>query len=95
MSKSAAVTSGTGYVAGFVIAEFLNHGYTVRASVRSLSKTGAVKIGQMFICSKTMVFHGRGDYASELFYTHTLLQREQTIGARPIFPLSHADIASP
>lgn len=95
MSKSAAVTSGTGYVAGFVIAEFLNHGYTVRVSVRSLSKTRAVKIGQMFICSETMAFRDRGDYASELFYTHTLLQREQTIGARPFFPFSHAHIVTP
>ncbi len=39
MNKTVAVTGGTGYVAGFVIAEFLNHDYTVRASVRSLSKT--------------------------------------------------------
>lgn len=38
MSKTVAVTGGTGYIAGFVIAEFLNHGYQVRASVRSLSK---------------------------------------------------------
>ena len=43
MSKTIAVTGGTGYIAGFVIAEFLNHGYMVRASVRSLSKIEALK----------------------------------------------------
>ena len=43
MRKAIAVTGGTGYIAGFVIAEFLNHGYMVRTSVRSLSKTEAVK----------------------------------------------------
>ena len=43
MNKTIAVTGGTGYIAGFVIAEFLNHGYTVRASVRSLSKIEALK----------------------------------------------------
>ena len=42
MSKTLAVTGGTGYIAGFVIAEFLNHGYTVRASLRSLSKFEAL-----------------------------------------------------
>lgn len=43
MSKTIAVTGGTGYIAGFVIAEFLNYGYMVRASVRSLSKTEDLK----------------------------------------------------
>lgn len=43
MSKTIVVTGGTGYIAGFVIAEFLNHGYKVRASVRSLSKTEELK----------------------------------------------------
>ena len=38
MSRTIAVTGGTGYIAGFVIAEFLNHGYTLRASVRSIKK---------------------------------------------------------
>ncbi len=42
MSKIA-VTGGTGYIAGFVIAEFLNHGYVVRTSGRSLSKIEALK----------------------------------------------------
>jgi len=40
-----AVTGGTGYVAGFVIAEFLNHGYDVRTSVRDLNKMDALKDG--------------------------------------------------
>jgi nucleoside-diphosphate-sugar epimerase len=43
MNKTIAVTGGTGYIAGFVIAEFLNHGYSVRASVRSLSKLESLK----------------------------------------------------
>ncbi len=43
MSKTIAVTGGTGYIAGFIIAEFLSHGYMVRASVRSLSKIEALK----------------------------------------------------
>lgn len=43
MHKTIAVTGGTGYIAGFVIAEFLNYGYTVRASVRNLSKFEALK----------------------------------------------------
>jgi nucleoside-diphosphate-sugar epimerase len=43
MSKTIAVTGGTGYIAGFVIAEFLNHGYMVRTSVRSSSKMEALK----------------------------------------------------
>lgn len=41
--KTVAVTGGTGYVAGFVIAEFLNHGYAVRASVRSPAKAETLK----------------------------------------------------
>ena len=40
-----AITGGTGYVAGFVIAEFLNHGYTVRASVRDLNKMDGLTQG--------------------------------------------------
>ena len=43
MNKTIAVTGGTGYIAGFVIAEFLNHGYTVSASVRRLLKVEALK----------------------------------------------------
>lgn len=38
MSKTIAVTGGTGY-----IAEFLDHGYSVRASMRSLLKTEDLK----------------------------------------------------
>ena len=45
MNKTVAVTGGTGYIAGFIIAEFLNHGYEVRASVRDLAKVDAVKKG--------------------------------------------------
>ncbi len=43
MNRTVAVTGGTGYIAGFVIAEFLRHGYTVRASMRSLPKAGGLK----------------------------------------------------
>jgi nucleoside-diphosphate-sugar epimerase len=37
------VTGGSGYIAGFVIAEFLNHGYEVRASLRDLARLDSVK----------------------------------------------------
>jgi len=40
-----AITGGTGYVAGFVVAEFLSHGYAVRASVRNLGKLEALTEG--------------------------------------------------
>ncbi len=43
MNKTVAVTGGTGYIAGFVIAEFLNHDYAVRASVRSFTKADDLK----------------------------------------------------
>ena len=42
-SKTVAITGGTGFVAGFVIAEFLNHGYKVKTSLRSLSKFDTLK----------------------------------------------------
>ena len=45
MSKTVAVTGGTGYIAGFIIAELLNHGYDVRVSVRDMAKLDAVKKG--------------------------------------------------
>src|SRR5262245_4735411 len=37
------VTGGTGFIAGWCIVELLQRGYTVRASVRSRSKEGAVR----------------------------------------------------
>lgn len=37
------VTGGSGYLAGFVIAELLNHGYAVRTSLRSLGKLSSIK----------------------------------------------------
>ncbi|MFI5896264.1 NAD-dependent epimerase/dehydratase family protein [Actinoplanes sp. NPDC051513] len=37
------VTGGTGYVAGWVIVELLRRGYDVRATVRSLDKSDAVR----------------------------------------------------
>ncbi len=43
MNRTIAVTGGTGYIAGFVIADFLNHGYIVRASVRSLARMDGLK----------------------------------------------------
>ena len=38
INESALVTGGTGYVAGWVIVELLQRGYTVRTTVRSLDK---------------------------------------------------------
>ncbi len=43
MAKCVVVTGGTGYIAGFVIAEFLNNGYKVKASVRNLAKEEKLK----------------------------------------------------
>ena len=43
MEKTVVVTGGTGYVAGFVAAEFLNRGYAVRSSVRDVSKLEALQ----------------------------------------------------
>lgn len=37
------VTGGSGYVAEWVISELLNHGYRVRASLRSLTKAPRVR----------------------------------------------------
>lgn len=43
MTKTVVVTGGSGFVAGWVIREFLTHDYQVRASLRSLKKAPAVK----------------------------------------------------
>ena len=43
MTKSVLVTGGTGYVAGWVIAELLNRGYAVRTTVRSMNRAEAVR----------------------------------------------------
>ena len=43
MAESVLVTGGTGYVAGWCIAELLQRGYAVRTTVRSLSKEEAVR----------------------------------------------------
>ncbi|MFE7744583.1 SDR family oxidoreductase [Nocardia sp. NPDC057455] len=40
MSTQVSVTGATGFVAGHVIAELLEHGYAVRATVRDLAATG-------------------------------------------------------
>ncbi|WP_067836741.1 SDR family oxidoreductase [Nocardia lijiangensis] len=40
MSKQVLVTGATGFIAGHVIAELLEHGYRVRATVRDLANTG-------------------------------------------------------
>jgi len=45
MSKTVALTGGTGYIAGFIIAEFLNQGYEVRVSLRNMAKLDTVKKG--------------------------------------------------
>jgi dihydroflavonol-4-reductase len=41
MSETVLVTGGTGFVAGWVIAELLNRGYTVRTTVRDASRAPA------------------------------------------------------
>ncbi|GLY93175.1 NAD-dependent epimerase/dehydratase family protein [Actinoplanes sp. NBRC 103695] len=43
MTKSVLVTGGTGYVAGWVIAELLNRGYAVRTTVRSMDRAESVR----------------------------------------------------
>lgn len=43
MAETVLVTGGTGFVAGWCIVELLRRGYTVRASVRSLSKESAAR----------------------------------------------------
>ena len=43
MAEQVLVTGGSGYVAGWVIAELLRRGYAVRATVRSLEREAAVR----------------------------------------------------
>ena len=43
MAETVLVTGGTGFVAGWCIAELLDGGYQVRATVRSLSKEPDVR----------------------------------------------------
>ena len=43
MAESVLVTGGTGYVAGWCIAELLQRGYTDRTTVRSLGKEEGVR----------------------------------------------------
>ena len=43
MTETVLVTGGTGFVAGWCIAELLQRGYLVRTTVRSLSKEPAVR----------------------------------------------------
>lgn len=43
MNRKIAVTGGTGYIAGFIIAEFLNNGYEVCASVRNTAKASQLR----------------------------------------------------
>ena len=43
MAETVLVTGGTGFVAGWCIVELLRRGYTVRATLRSLSKESAVR----------------------------------------------------
>src|SRR5215468_7674136 len=43
MAETVLVTGGTGYVAGWCIVELLNRGYTVRTTVRNLSKEQTVR----------------------------------------------------
>ncbi|WP_260188708.1 MULTISPECIES: hypothetical protein [Lactiplantibacillus] len=43
--KKIVVTGGSGFVATWVIAEFLNQDYAVATSLRSLDKAAAIKTG--------------------------------------------------
>lgn len=43
MAETVLVTGGTGYVAGWCIAQLLNAGYAVRTTLRDLSKEAAVR----------------------------------------------------
>ena len=43
MSETVLVTGGTGYVGGWCIVELLRRGYSVRTTLRNLSKEGAVR----------------------------------------------------
>ncbi len=43
MNKTVAVTGGSGYIAGYVIAEFLNNGYKVKTSLRNIDKLVSLK----------------------------------------------------
>ncbi|WP_338126429.1 NAD-dependent epimerase/dehydratase family protein [Secundilactobacillus kimchicus] len=43
MNKTIVVTGGSGFVAGWVIREFLAHGYHVRTSLRHLNKAAAIR----------------------------------------------------
>ncbi|MCL2608694.1 MAG: NAD-dependent epimerase/dehydratase family protein [Treponema sp.] len=43
MEKTVVVTGGTGYIAGFIMAEFLNRGYAVRASVRDVARSEGLR----------------------------------------------------
>jgi nucleoside-diphosphate-sugar epimerase len=58
MSKSSSnsglvlVTGGSGYIAGYCIAELLNDGWSVRTTVRSVAKTKAVRASIGGIASK-------------------------------------------
>ncbi len=58
MSKSTSkrglvlVTGGSGYIAGYCIAQLLNDGWSVRTTVRSVAKTKAVRASIGNITSK-------------------------------------------
>ena len=51
-SKSVLVTGGSGYVAGYCIAQLLNDGWSVRTTVRSSAKSKAVRASIGNIASK-------------------------------------------
>ena len=43
MSETVLITGGTGFIGGWCIVELLKRGYLVRTTVRTLSKTPAVR----------------------------------------------------
>lgn len=68
MNKTVAITGGRGYIAGFIIAEFLNHGYTVKASLRKIEKFDALKTDLSNFVSKddlSRLFVFEADLTSE------------------------------
>jgi uncharacterized protein YbjT (DUF2867 family) len=48
------VTGGSGYVAGYCIAELLNNGWSVRTTVRSVAKANAVRASIGAIASNAL-----------------------------------------
>lgn len=53
--KKIVVSGGSGFVASWVIAEFLNHGYAVTTSLRSLRKADSIRAGlKRYVTAKAL-----------------------------------------